>query len=60
MKFELTPAMAQEIIYMFEDWDEIFATKLPGYKRGYIAATKDFLDTLGISEEQLKEYLNKI
>lgn len=57
MKIEITPAMAQEIMYMFEDWDEVFSTSREEYKRGYIASTKDFLDTLNITEEQLREYL---
>ena len=57
MKIEITPARAQEIKYMFEDWDEIFATKRPYFKDGYIAATKDFMDTFNITMDDLEEIL---
>ena len=59
MIIEITPAKAQEIVDMFDDWDSEYSIKNPDYKIGYIAATKVLLDTFNLSEEDIREYLNK-
>ena len=57
MKIEITPARAQEIKYMFEDWAEIFSTNRKQFKDGYIASAKDFMDIFDITMDDIEEVL---
>ena len=57
MKIEITPARAEQLLYIFKDWDEPFSSQDPVYQKAYTNCAKHIFDIFDITEKDLEEIL---
>ena len=57
MKIDITQARAEQLLYLFKDWNEPFSSQDPVYQAAYKNCAKHVFDILDITEQQLEEIL---